>query len=210
MNGVLATLKAQASILLVLVGLLWGLEVVDSVALGGALDGLGIRPRVAPQGLWGILAAPFLHAGFGHLLANTGPLVALGWLTMLRAIRDFFVVAVVGTLVSGLGVWLFGAPGTVHIGASGVVFAFIGYLLARGYFERSLAAIVLALVVAVTYGGALWGLLPVGGRGISWEGHLFGFLGGGVAARLLSRRRGAVPAAPGAWRRPAPARLTRR
>lgn len=200
MRGIVAELKLQAAILLGLVGLMWALELADQVVLGRALDVYGIRPR-DPSGLWGILFAPLLHAGFGHLIANTGPFLALGWLIMLRAIRDFFAVTLVALLVGGLGVWLFAAPNTVHIGASGLIFGYLGYLLLRGTFERSAASIVLAVIVGVLYGGALWGLLP-GGPGVSWEGHAFGFAGGGVAARLLARprtrRTGRLPARAGA------------
>lgn len=178
-------LKLQGVILLLIVGAMWLEEAVDLSVFGGALDRLGIQPR-NPNWLWGILLAPFLHGGFAHLMANTPPFLVLGWLVMLRRLRDFFVVALTAMLVGGAGVWVLGAPGSVHIGASGVVFGFLGYLLLRGYFERSFTAILLAVVVAVVYGGALWGLLPTQ-PGVSWEGHLFGFLGGGGAARLLRR-----------------------
>jgi membrane associated rhomboid family serine protease len=121
-------------------------------------------------------------------VANTLPFVFLGWLVMLRRMADFFVVSAFAILVGGLGVWLFGGPNTLHIGASGVVFGFLGYLLLRGYFERSFTSILLAVVVGVLYGGALWGVLP-SEPGISWQGHLFGFIGGGGAARTLARKR---------------------
>jgi membrane associated rhomboid family serine protease len=90
-------------------------------------------------------------------------------------------------LVSGLGVWLFGASG-VHVGASGLIFGYLGFLLLRGYFERNFPSILLSLIVGFLYGGAIWGVLPTQ-PGISWEGHLFGFIGGVLAARLLARRK---------------------
>ena len=180
-------MKTHAVILFALVAFAWTLELVDLLLLRGSLDALGIRPR-SIDGLWGIVFAPFLHGGLRHLLANTIPFVVLGWLVMVRRTSDFFAVSVVAILLGGLGVWLFGAPRTIHIGASGLIFGYLGYLLLRGYFERSVVAILLAIFVGVLYGGALWGLLP-GQRGISWEGHLFGFLGGGGAARLLSERK---------------------
>jgi membrane associated rhomboid family serine protease len=138
-------------------------------------------------GLVGIALAPLLHGGFGHLIANTIPLITLGWLIMLRETRDLIAVTVLSALVSGLGVWLVGASYSVHIGASGVIFGYFGFLLLRGYFERSLIAVLLSIVVAVLYGGMLWGVFP-SGRLISWEGHLFGFLGGVLAARFMARR----------------------
>ena len=177
--------KTHATILFWTVALLWAIELVDLFVLRRALDRLGIRPHEI-GGLWGILFAPFLHGGLGHLLANTIPLMFLGWLTMLRRTAEFFIVAASAMLIGGLGTWLFGAPNTIHIGASGVVFGFLGYLLARGYFERSFTSIAIAVVVGLLYGGALWGVLP-SGPGISWQVHLFGLLGGGAAARALAR-----------------------
>jgi membrane associated rhomboid family serine protease len=131
-----------------------------------------------------IFIAPWLHVGFGHLTANTVPLIVLGWLVMLRRTRDFVVVALISALVSGLGIWLFGGSRTIHLGASGVIFGLLGALLARAYFERSWAALALALVAGFLYGGMLWGVLP-GTPGVSWLGHFFGFAGGVLAARLL-------------------------
>jgi membrane associated rhomboid family serine protease len=175
----------QAAILGVCVLLAWIVEVVDNVAYGGSLDRFGIQPR-SGAGLWGILAAPLLHFGWVHLASNTGPFIVLGWLVLLRGIRDFVVVTVCAVLIGGLGVWVFGAANSVHVGASGVIFGYLGCLLARGYFERSIWSIVLAIAAAILYGSVLWGLVP-GQRGISWEGHLFGLVGGVAAARLLAR-----------------------
>jgi membrane associated rhomboid family serine protease len=164
---------------------MWAVEMVNLVT-NGALLGWGIRPRTL-VGLWGIVFAPFLHANLAHLLANTIPFLVLGALVALRGLREFVVVTAVVMLVGGGGVWLFGRPFSDHIGASGLVFGYLGFLLARGFFERSLTAILLSLVTLFLYGGAIWGILPGSSR-ISWEGHLFGFLAGIVAARLLGHR----------------------
>ena len=180
-------MRAQVFVLFGLVALFWILELTDLLFLRRSLDTWGIRPRTV-DGLWGILFAPFLHGGLGHLIANTLPFLTLGWLVMLRRTSDFFVVSFVAMLVGGLGVWLFGGRNTIHIGASGIIFGYLGYLLLRGYFERSVASILVSVVVGIFYGGALWGLLP-SGPGISWQGHLFGFLGGAGAARLMGRHR---------------------
>lgn len=181
-------LETQARIKLVFgwTAFLWVVEIVD-VLLAGRLDGFGVHPRSIP-GLVGILFAPFLHGGFGHLLANTVPLLALGFLACARKRMDFYVVALTGGLWAGLGAWLFGAPGTVHIGASGIVFAFFGFLLGRGFWERRPGALLLSLVVGATFGGMLWGLLPLVNPGISWQSHLFGFIGGLLTARTLGSR----------------------
>jgi membrane associated rhomboid family serine protease len=179
-------LKTQTLILGGLVGLLWVLEIID-LFLGGSLNRYGIAPRNI-LGLRGILFAPFLHGGLSHLAANTLPFLALGWLIMLRETSDFFVVTAVTMVASGLGVWLFGASNSIHIGASGLIFGYLGFLLFRGYFERSGLSIALSLMVGVLYGSLIWGILPTR-IGISWEGHLFGFIGGAIAARLLARPR---------------------
>lgn len=178
-------LKTQAAILGGFVALMWVLEIVDQLIFRGALDTFGVRPRTL-DGLRGILFMPFLHGDFGHLIANTLPFLTLGWLVMLREVSDFFVVTAVTMLVSGLGVWLIGATNSVHVGASGVIFGYLGFLLLRGYFERSVTSIVFSTVIVFLYGGLIWGVLP-GVPGISWEGHLFGFIGGAIAANLLAK-----------------------
>jgi membrane associated rhomboid family serine protease len=181
------SVTTQAVIVFVCVLVAWAVELVDRTLYGGTLEQLGIRPRSA-AGLWGIPAAPLLHAGWAHLAANTVPFIVLAWLVLVRGLSDFVVVTVMVVMLGGLGVWLFGRPNTDHIGASGLIFGYLGYLLARGYFERNLPSILLAVVVAVAYGGALWGLLP-GQPGVSWEGHVFGFAAGVGAGKLLSTPR---------------------
>ena len=178
--------KSQIGILVGFVGLMWALEILD-LFLGGALNQFGIRPH-SIVGLRGILFAPFLHGSLLHLIANTVPFVILGWLVMLRRTSDFWPVTIIVMLVAGLGTWLFAPPWTVHIGASGVVFGYLGFLLSRGYFERSIGAIAMSLLVGMLYGGMIWGVLP-GQLGISWQGHLFGFLGGILAAQMLAQLR---------------------
>jgi membrane associated rhomboid family serine protease len=187
-TGVRREFLRQIAILAGIVALLWLIEIIDLLIFGGRLDALGIRPRTL-AGLRGIFFAPFLHAGFGHLAANTIPFLVLGWLVMLRSTSDFFVVMVISAAVSGLGVWLLGGSNTVHLGVSGVIFGFLGYLLARGIYERRLGAIVLALIALLLYGGALWGVLPLR-SGVSWQGHLFGFLGGWLVAYFATRSGG--------------------
>ncbi len=186
--GILAEFKALIQLLFNSVAVLWIVEIVDQAIMGPffhhTLDIYGILPRTA-IGLRGIFFAPFLHGGFQHLLSNTVPFLIMGWMIAMRERSDFLWVSVVATLSSGLGTWLFGRP-AMHIGASGVVFGYFGYLLFRGYFERSAIAVAVALVTGVTYGGLIWGVLPREGH-ISWEGHLFGFLGGILAAWLLAR-----------------------
>jgi membrane associated rhomboid family serine protease len=166
--------------------LMWLLEIVDLLVFGGWLDSFGIRPR-SLDGLDGVLLAPFLHSGLAHLANNSIPFVLLGILTFLSGLRNFVVTTALSLLLGGFGIWLLGAPNSVHIGVSGLIFGYLGYLLLRGYFDRSVGAIVVSLILLVLYGGTLWGLLPLE-TGVSWTGHLFGFLGGALSAYLLRRR----------------------
>jgi len=188
-QGIVREIKTQITILVGLVAFAWALELLDIFVFNHQLDRFGIYPR-AVVGLRGIVFAPFLHGGVFHLIANTIPFVVLGWLIMLRETTDFFIVSVVSALVGGFGTWLLGRP-SFHIGASGVIFGFLGYLLARGWFDRKPFSIALSLFVGITYGSMIWGVLPLN-RWVSWEGHLFGFLGGVVAARLMSDRRAKI------------------
>lgn len=177
--------KTQVQILGSMVVLMWASVLVNPLLRGSLLQ-FGIIPRTV-IGLRGILFAPFLHAGLEHLMANTLPFVILGWLVLIRATEDFFAVTAIAMGVGGLGTWLFAGTRTVHVGASGLVFGYLGYLLLRGYFERSFAASLVAIAVAAGYGGLIFGILPTTTPGVSWQGHLFGFIGGGLAARFLAR-----------------------
>jgi len=175
-------IKTQLTLLLIPLGIMWVVECINFM-LGNGLDRYGIIPH-SIIGLRGILFAPFLHGSFAHLIANTVPYVTLGWLVMLRRTSDFVWVSVIVALISGLGTWLIAPSDSVHVGASGVIFGYLGFLISRGYFERRFFSILLSIVIGVVYGGFLWGVLP-GNSGISWQGHLFGFIGGICAARIL-------------------------
>lgn len=179
------TFKQQVTTLSATVGATWTAFVVNGLA-GGALMQYGVIPRTL-TGLRGILFAPFLHANMQHLIANTIPFLAMGWLVMLRDARHFLPVTLFAMLGSGLMAWVLGAPGSVHIGASGVVFGYFGFLLLGGWYARSFMSITLSILVAVLWGGLVLGIAP-GQVGISWQSHLGGFIAGVLAAR---RYRGA-------------------
>ena len=180
-------LKTGALLLGVALLVMWVMEISDFLFFGGALDWYGVRPR-SVGGLGGVILMPFLHADFGHLVTNTAGLCVFGLMISLDGRRRFVATTVLSLLASGLGIWLLGWPGSVHIGASGVTFGYMGYLFLRGYFARSMTALAISLVLVSVYGGALVGLLPLP-TGSSWEGHLFGFIGGGFSAYLFHRRR---------------------
>ena len=109
----------------------------------------------------------------------------MGFIVLTGGLRRFVAVSLVVAVLSGLGMWLFGSSNELHIGASGIVFGYLGYLLSRGFFERKVGQIAVGALVGVVYGGMIWGVLPTA-RGVSWQGHLFGFLGGVLAARMLA------------------------
>lgn len=164
-----------------LAALMWVVEIVDLIP-GTNLDRWGIRPRQL-GGLVGIVTAPFLHNGLGHLIGNTLPFLVLGGLIAASGVSRYLQVTALVALVSGIGTWLTGPAHTDHIGASGVVFGYLTYLLGRALFERKLVYLGVGIIVLFFYGGILWGLFPK--DGISWQGHIFGAIGGIVAARVL-------------------------
>jgi len=168
-----------------MVALMWMVEVVDQIA-DGRLEAYGIEPREV-DGLDGVVFAPFLHAGWDHLIGNTIPFLLLGLAIALGGAARVAAVTVIVALVGGLGTWLVAPEHTVHIGASGLVFGFASYLVARGVYSRSMMQIAVGVVVLAVWGTTLLrGLVPE--DGISWQGHLFGAIGGVLAARLLHRR----------------------
>lgn len=177
-------LVASAKPLLAGLALLWAIELIDTFALGSRLQRHGIHPRTL-SGLWGVLFSPFLHGDFGHLIANSGPFVVLGTLVRSRGKTRFIEASIVIVLIGGLGTWLTGGGHSNHIGASGLIFGWFGYLLLAGWYERSMLTIGTSVVVGALYGGMIWGVLPTR-PGVSWQGHLFGFLGGWLAAKLIA------------------------
>ncbi|WP_026551485.1 rhomboid family intramembrane serine protease [Arthrobacter sp. H20] len=169
----------------VFTALLWVIHVANVLTGTRLIGALGIDP-LELDGLDGIVFAPLLHAGVGHLLSNTLPLLVLGFLTFLEGTGRFAVAVAASWLGSGIGVWIFG--GGLTIGASGVVFGLFAYLIVRGFYNRSLRQILLAVVLFLMYGSILWGVLPTAGSNVSWQAHLFGALGGVLAALILRRR----------------------
>ena len=161
-----------------MLAVMWAVEIVDLLP-GVDLDGWGIRPRTT-RGLVGIPLAPFLHSGIGHLVANTIPFALLGAFIALGDAARFVRITVIIALASGLGVWLLGSGGTIHLGASGLVFGYLTYLVTRGFFAGRVLWILGGVVTLLFYGGILWGLLPR--PGVSFTGHLFGAAGGVLAA----------------------------
>ncbi|MBV2362251.1 rhomboid family intramembrane serine protease [Streptomonospora sp. NEAU-YY374] len=174
---------------------MWVLEIVDTV-LGGALDAaFGLRSWVMANA-WSVLTYPFMHADFNHLIGNSVPFLVLGSLVAFSGLGRFVWTTLIVMVVSGIGVWLFTPEGALTVGASGLVFGYFGYTVLRGIVERRTVDIVIMICVVVFYGSLIWGVLPQQ-EGISWQGHLFGFIGGLFAAYILPRRRRRPAAAEG-------------
>ena len=167
------------------VAVLWVLEIFD-VATGHPLDAYGVQPRT-DDGLAGIAVAPVLHFGFDHLVSNTVPVLVLGFLTLATGIARGLLATAIIWVVGGFGVWVFAQPGSNHAGASILIFKWIVYLIVRGFLNKRSTEILIGVVVFLLYSGALLGVLP-GQPGVSWQGHLFGAIGGFLAARVLTTR----------------------
>ncbi|MEL6136860.1 MAG: rhomboid family intramembrane serine protease [Cyanobacteria bacterium J06628_6] len=172
----------QARILRDCVIFAWAVGIVNLAYLGGGLNKLlGIRPR-SLSGVVGIVMAPLLHRSAGHLIANTLPFVIFGWMVMLQGVQNFYAVSLLIILISGVGTWLIGRRDVIHLGASGLMFGYLGYLITRGQEEVILMALGLCFVVMLLYGDRFWTLMPdQDDTALSWESHLFGFLGGVIA-----------------------------
>ncbi len=170
-------------LLITIVVFMWLIEVVNTLDSNG-LDNDGIYARNLGR-LWGILTAPFIHVSFQHLIDNTIPFLFMGLIVALRGAVKLAIVTGIVILIGGLGTWLIAPGNSVTVGASGVVFGYAAYLLARGFFDRSVVEVLIGAVVGAVWGGALISSL-VPQHGISWQGHASGAVGGVVAAWLLA------------------------
>lgn len=190
-GNIFAAFVDNSFLLLGIAFLGWSLEVVDSLVLGGYLDRFGIQPRVLDS-LSGVFTCHWLHGSFPHLISNTLPFIILGGFVLLGGRAMFWKVSFFVALFGGGLLWFLGGTGN-HLGASLVIFGYLGFLLARGVFERSALWITISILTLFLYGGMIFGVFP-GRDDVSWEGHLFGFISGIAAARLF------VPKSLGSYR----------
>ena len=179
----------------VIVGLMWSVEVWDwfltlllsdkgeSISI---LDAFGIRPRQL-AGLPGILLAPFLHRDFAHLSGNTAPLLGLSLILAFTGMRRFLAASLLIIVVTGSAVWLFGRKDAIHLGASGIVFGYLGFLLVKGFIEKRAIWITISILIAFIYGGMMYSILP-SKADVSWESHFFGFLSGILTCYLMANQ----------------------
>lgn len=174
-----------------IIATLWGVEMADRLFFGNRLEGLGLQP-----GNWshweGIFLAPLLHGGWGHLLSNSIGLATLGAIILARGWQALLKVSIYAIIVGGLFVMLVGENGSIHIGASGVVYGYWAYIIGLGFYERTGSSILWAIAIIIVYGGFAYGMFPTESNAIahiSWQGHLGGALGGLFAAKQAKQNR---------------------
>jgi membrane associated rhomboid family serine protease len=177
-------------IMVAVTALLWIVQVANASDDYG-FDRFGVKPREV-DGLWGVLTMPFLHSSYPHLLSNTVPLVLIGWTLLLSGVRVWATVSCLVIVAGGALTWLVAPGHTVIVGASGLVFGWLGYLLARAYFSRRVKWIVVAVLVLIFFGTLLFGLVPDINSDVSWQAHVCGFVAGVAAGALLHLRGGAT------------------
>ena len=177
--------KARAAALFGTLALIWAVSLYGLYVDERLVFALALVPRRV-DGLPGILSAPLVHGSFAHLLANTFPLLILGGMVVIRGGAYYLTTTFPIVVLGGLGLWLLGRD-AAHIGASGLLFGYFGFLVARGYYERRLGSIAVSIVVVVAYGGMIAGVLPRDDQ-VSWEAHLFGLIAGGLCARAALGR----------------------
>jgi membrane associated rhomboid family serine protease len=170
--------------IILLTTICWLVFLVNNVMWGGSFDRYGIAPRQVGS-LPGIVFAPFLHASYQHLAANTLPLLILGGIICGRGRGEFVVVTALGILLGGGLTWLF-ARSASHIGASGLIFCYFGYLASLAWFNRTFGTLLVSVVCIVGYGGLVRGIVPTS-SGISWESHLAGLVAGIALAWLMAK-----------------------
>jgi membrane associated rhomboid family serine protease len=180
-------LKMFAQILGGFVALIWLITLLDVVLFNHHLALWGILPKTL-IGLRGILFSPFLHANIAHVAANTVPFVILGGLVLSRGVEEFFTVSAYIMVIGGLGTWLIAPMGHPHVGASGLIFGYFGYLIMRGWYDGRFVSGIITIVVFLLFGGMLWGIRPFQ-EAISWQGHLCGLCAGVVAASRWRERK---------------------
>lgn len=190
----IAEAKKALWVMVGLLAVLWVIQLVNSVGDYGLSHEFGIEAR-DPASLPEIFTAPFLHGSWGHIEGNSGPLFVFGFLAAYRGVKKWLGVSLLIIVASGLGVWFISPSNSLTVGASGLVFGYFGYIIVRGLFDRHPIDIVLGLVMALCFAYTFASLLP-GEEGISWQGHMFGFVGGIVGGWLFRDKRPKAVAAP--------------
>jgi membrane associated rhomboid family serine protease len=195
-EAMIAEAKKALWVMVGLLALLWAIQIVNALGSYGLSREFGIDAR-DPASLPEIFSAPFLHFGWDHIEANSGPLFVFGFLAAYRGVKKWLGVSALIVVASGLGVWFISPSTAVTVGASGLVFGYFGYIIVRGVFDRHPIDIVIGLVMALCFAYQFSSLLP-SDEHVSWQGHMFGFAGGIIGGWLFRDRRPKAVAAPDA------------
>jgi membrane associated rhomboid family serine protease len=187
-EALIAEAKKALWVMVGLIALIWIVQVFNWLANYSLSLELGIMAR-NPASLPDIFTAELVHGGWAHIEGNSGPLFIFGFLAAFRGVKKWLWVTLLIVIVSGLGVWVTGPENSITVGASGLLFGYLGYVLFRGLFDRRLIDIVIGVVLALSFAYTFISLLPLAGEGISWQGHLFGFLAGVVGGWLFRERK---------------------
>lgn len=180
----LNALKIHLPIAGSIIGLLFIIQILNSL-LGYRLNMLGLRPRK----LWGLIGvpfSPFLHGNFAHFLFNSLPLFAFSSILLTKGIPHYVAVSTFVILISGLLLWLFGRPG-IHIGASGVIMGYLGYIFLEAYYHPTPFSYVVLAVCLYYFGGLFFSIVPSKERQVSWDGHLFGLISGAATVFIFQQ-----------------------
>jgi membrane associated rhomboid family serine protease len=186
-EAVLAEARRAFWVMVAALAAIWGIQVVNALVGYQLSYQFGVQAW-NPLSLPEVFTAPFLHYGWDHIEGNSGPLFIFGFLAAFRGVRKFVSVTILIIVVSGLGAWLTSTPGTVTAGASGVVFGYFGYIMVRGLFDRHGIDIVIGVVMALSFAYQFSVIVP-GTPGVSWQGHLFGFVAGILGGWVFRERR---------------------
>jgi len=175
LETVIIAMKGNLLFSLKIIGVLWAIHLINFMARYG-LNVLGVHTRKL-RGLPGIVFSPMLHADFNHIFFNTVPLFVLSDLVLLSGRPVFYSVTVTIVILSGVILWIFGQPG-IHVGASGLIMGYFGYLLSEAYFQVTGTTVIVAGVCIYYFGGLLLSIFPGAKKNVSWDGHIFGLLSG--------------------------------
>ena len=185
MNAIIKPLNNNQHIRLVFaIFVLFSVIEIINLFTGRMLSQLGTIPRYVP-GLKGIFLGPFVHGSLQHYFSNIIPLCIFSYLLLQYGLKRYLQVTLWIILITGLLVWLFARPAT-HIGVSGVIYGYFGYLVLAGFLSGRFKLIIISVLVAFFYGGLIFGILP-SSPFVSWESHLFGFITGLAAAKLWAK-----------------------
>jgi membrane associated rhomboid family serine protease len=206
-ESMLAEARKALFVMVGFLAFLWIIQIANVADHYGLVNEFGIKSRSLP-GLPDIFTAPFIHLSWTHIEANSGPLFIFGFLAAYRGVIRFLGLTLLVIITSGFAAWLTAPTGATGVGASGVVFGYLGYILVRGLFDRHLIDLIIGAVMALCFAYQFTVLLPH--AGIGWQDHVGGLVGGVVGGWVFrDRARARAAKAARAAKPPKPARTAK-